>query len=250
MKLPILIKTELSKQRRGFIWLMILGIPLGTTMAMFLDMYIRYHDYLYVKGQELGFTSWDILLRENHRVLGWGIFLPLFIAVIATIIHYTEFEEDNWKKLLTLPVRRWEVYISKLITIVIFSFIMIALNSLGLVLVGKVIGFPEAINYRLYGEYILYQYVAILGVVALHNFLSSHTKNVIIPVVIGFLGIIVAPGVLSKNPDLAKLIPYTYTYYINNLNVGNSSIALYGGIISMILISVVGILSFNKKDIL
>jgi len=249
MKLVTLIKTELSKQKRGFIWFMIIGIPLGTTGAMFLDMYLRYHNYLYGIAQKNSMTSWEMLLGENHRVLGWGVFLPLFIAVIATIIHYTEFEENNWKQLLTLPVSRTNVYVSKFIIILFFSFIMIALNTIGLILVGEVIGFPEEINYGLYGGYILNQYGAILGIVAFHNFLSSHSKNAIKPVIIGFMGIIITPSILSKSSTIGNLIPYSYTYYIDGLKGNDPLIGVYGGLISMILISIIGIISFSRRDI-
>ena len=249
MKQLSLLKTELRKQKRGYIWLVVMGIPICITGAIFLDMHFRYDSYLYNIAQKNGMTSWEMLLIENQKALGWGIFLPLFIAVIATIIHYTEFEENSWKQLLTLPISRSGVYISKFITILFFSFIMIALKTIGLILVGKIIGFPEPINYQLYSSYILYQYVAILGVASIHNFLSIHSSSMIKPVVIGFLGIIATPAIITTNPSIGKLIPYAYTYNLDGIRESVPSIVIYGGIISMFIITILGIISFNKRDI-
>ena len=80
MKLLDLIKTDILKEKRSPLWIMILIIPLGTTAAMFLDMHVRY-DYLYKKSLEKGITMWQMLIRENHGVLNWAGFLPLFVAI-------------------------------------------------------------------------------------------------------------------------------------------------------------------------
>ena len=70
MKLVTWFWLELYKQKKGWIWLFLLIIPAGTTLAMFLDFSIRY-DYLFDTAQP-GYSSWDLLLLENHRILGSG----------------------------------------------------------------------------------------------------------------------------------------------------------------------------------
>ncbi|MTI69806.1 MAG: hypothetical protein FH751_06065 [Firmicutes bacterium] len=245
-----LFKTELIKQKKGYIWLIVTIIPLGTMVAMFLDMYLRYHTYLYGLAQKNKITSWVILLKENHNILGWGMFLPFFVSIIATIIYYTEFENNSWKKHLSLPISKVEIYISKFFVILFFSLIMIILNSLGLLAVGKVIGFPEVFDYKLYANYILFQFIAILGVSAIHNLLSSYYENAIASVTIGFISMIFSKIVLLARPSMAKFSPYTYTYYANILNGESKAIVVYGGIISMVIFLFLGILSFKKRDIL
>ena len=104
MKLATLFWLELYKQKKGWIWLFLLIIPAGTTLAMFLDFSIRY-DYLQDTAQP-GYSSWDLLLLENHRILGWGMFLPMFIGIIYALLYQVEETQNSWKQFLCLPVRR------------------------------------------------------------------------------------------------------------------------------------------------
>lgn len=248
MNLLTLLKAEFNKHKLGVVWLISIGIPVGTSGIMLLDMVLRYNNYLRDLSQKNGISSWEMLLNENHRVLGWGMFIPLFIALIATIIHYVELEGDNWKKLLVFPVFRGEVYLAKFITIGFFSFVMITLNTVGLIIVGKIIGFSEPINYNLYGGYILRQCGAILGVSALHNLFSITSKNAIKPVIIGFMGMLITPAIISKSELIGKFIPYAYTYNVDGLKNIDPLFGAFVGIIAMIIISIVGIFYFSKRD--
>lgn len=250
MKIIELIKADIIKQRRSLLYVIVTVIPLGTTLAMFIDMYIRYHDYLYKLAQKRGINSWQMLLMENHGVLNWGMFLPVFVAVIAAVIHQTEFSQNSWKNLLSLPVYKSSVYFSKYITILFFSFIMIAMNSTGLIIVGKIIGFPEALDTALFIRYVLYQYAGILGVAAIHNWLSSYYKNLIMPVVVGFIGMIVSGIVLYQIPSLSKFFPYLYPFFSIGIKGYDPNTALYGGVISGSIALFMGIMEFGRRDII
>ena len=132
MKLVTLFWLELYKQKKGWIWLFLLIIPAGTTLAMFLDFSIRY-DYL-LETAQAGYSSWDLLLLENHRILGWGMFLPMFIGIIYALLYQVEESQNSWKQILCLPVRRESVYFSKFLVGLVLSTVLILLNMLGLVI--------------------------------------------------------------------------------------------------------------------
>jgi hypothetical protein len=249
MKLLNLIKTDLIKEKRSPLWIVIFIIPLGTSAAMFFDMYVRY-DYLYKKSLEKGITSWEMIIRENHGILNWAGFLPLFVAIIAVIIHQTEFSQNSWKSLLSLPVIKSSVYISKFIIILFFSFIMITLNAVGLIVVGKLIGFPEQLQFILFIKYIVYEFIAILGVAAIHTWLSSYFKNAIIGVAVGFFGMIIAYGLPFEHPQIAKFFPYSFSFFAGGFTGFNMQVALIGGIISGIVFMLIGILEFRKREII
>lgn len=249
MKLLNLIKTDLLKEKRSPLWLMIFIIPLGTSGAMFLDMYIRY-DYLYGKALEKGIDSWQMLIRENHGVLNWAGFLPLFVAIIAVIIHQTEFSQNSWKSLLSLPVKKSSVYISKFIIILFFSFIIITLNATGLIAVGKIVGFPEKLQLIFFIRYIIYEFIAILGVAAIHTWLSSYFKNIIIGVAVGFIGMIIGSNLPFSHPQIAKFFPYSFSVFAGGFAGFNMQVALIGGIVSGVVFMLIGILEFNKREII
>jgi hypothetical protein len=194
MKLATLFWLELYKQKKGWIWLFLLIIPAGTTLAMFLDFSIRY-DYLLDTAQP-GYSSWDLLLLENHRILGWGMFLPMFIGIIYALLYQVEETQNSWKQILCLPVRRESVYFSKFLVGLSLSAVLILLNMLGLVLVGWIMGFPEKVEWSSYFSYVGKQILMILAISSIHNWLSSLFKNMIIPIVIGFAGVIVSSFVI------------------------------------------------------
>lgn len=247
MKLLTLIKSEIQKQKKGLIWWMIFVIPLGTTAAMFLDMYLRYKDYLYSVAQKNGITSWQMLLDQNHNILGWGAFLPLFVAIACAIIYNTEYSGKAMKMVMSFPVPKLYVYISKYVVTLMFSFIMIALNSLGLIAVGKIIGFPEAVDYGMFGKYVLCQYAAVLGAAALHNWLSSYLDNLVYPVLIGVFQMFASS---SLKYNIARFLPYTYPIYSVPLSGYYNADCINFGIISGILLMILGFMEFRKRDII
>ena len=128
MKLVTLFWLELYKQKKGWIWLFLLIIPVGTTLAMFLDFSIRY-DYL-LDTAPPGYSSWDLLLLENHRILGWGMFLPMFIGIIYALLYGVEESQNSWKHILCLPVRRENVYFTKFFVGLVLSSVLILFNML------------------------------------------------------------------------------------------------------------------------
>ena len=146
---------------------------------MFLDFSIRY-DYLLDTAQP-GYSSWDLLLLENHRILGWGMFLPMFIGIIYALLYGVEESQNSWKHILCLPVRRENVYFSKFLVGLVLSAVLILLNMLGLVLVGLIMDFPEPVEWSSYFSYVGKQILMILAIASIHNWLSSYFKNMIIP---------------------------------------------------------------------
>jgi Uncharacterized protein conserved in bacteria len=247
MKLLSLIKSDIHKQRRGLIWWMIFVIPLGTAAAMFLDMYLRYKDYLFGVAQKKGITSWQMLLDQNHNVLGWGAFLPLFVAIACAIIYNTEYSGKAMKMVMSFPVSKFSTYASKYVVTLLFSFAMIALNSIGLIVVGKVMGFPEPVDYGMFGRYVLYQYAAVLGSAALHNWLSSRIDNMVYTVLIGIFQMVLSS---SLKYNISRFLPYTYPVYSMPLTGYFNVDCINFGIISGILLLILGFIEFRRRDII
>jgi len=71
-----------------------------------------------------------------------GLFIPLMVMVVASDLVSGEHTSGTIKLLLTRPVRRWKVLMSKLITIMLFvSFIVLATGLLCYVISGVVFGY-------------------------------------------------------------------------------------------------------------
>lgn len=248
MKLATLILLESYKQKKGWLWLFLLVIPTGTTLAMFLDMTMRY-DYL-LDTASPAYSSWDILLLENHSVLGWGMFLPMFIGIIYSLIFQVEESQNNWKQILSLPIKREAVYFSKFLTGLLCCIALIILNMLGLILVGYMMNFPEAVEWSSYLSYAGKQILMILAVASLHNWLSSYFKNAIIPIAFGFAGIIVSGIVLFQYPEAGKFFPYTYPYFTDGLVYKELEEIFPYSLVLMLLFLCFGVWQFKRKDVL
>ena len=249
MKLITLIKLEWYKQKKSWLWLFLFMIPAGTTVAMFLDFSLRY-DYLLEKKSESRFSSWDVLFLENYRELGWGIFLPMFIGIIYALLYQVETSQQNWKHYLTLPVRKESVYLAKFLAGFMFSFLLILLNMFGLILVGLMIGFPEPMDWVSFTRYVCNQAILILAVAGLQNWLSSFFNNTIIPIVIGFVGMITSFMLLFKFPTQSKLFPYALTFFTDGPVSEVSLEVMIYSVVGMVIFLVGGIWQFNRKDVL
>jgi hypothetical protein len=248
MKLRTLILLECYKQKKGLIWLFLLVIPAGTTMAMFLDFQIRYDYLLDTAGP--GYTSWDLLLLENHRVLGWGMFLPMFVGIIYALLYQVEETSNSWKQLLSLPVRKEEFYISKFVAGWLFSTLLIVLNLLGLILVGFMMNFPEPVEWKSYGVYVGKQILMIMAVAGLHNWLSFSFKNSVIGIVIGFAGVILSSIVIFMFPEYAKIFPYAYPFFTDGLDSESLTEMLRYNFVLFIALFGLGLWQFKRRDVL
>ena len=248
MKLATLFWLELYKQKKGWILLFLLIIPAGTTLAMFLDFSIRY-DYL-LETAQAGYSSWDLLLLENHRILGWGMFLPMFIGIIYALLYQVEESQNSWKHLLCLPVRRESIYFSKFLVGLVLSAVLILLNMLGLVLVGSIMNFPEQTEWSNYFSYVGKQTLMILAVSSIHNWLSSYFKNMIIPIVIGFAGVILSLFIIFSYPEAVKLYPYAFSFFTDGLVYQEQIEVFRNSAIGMFLFLILGTWQFKNKDIL
>lgn len=252
MKLQILFRNELIKQRRTLLWPSVLIIPIGACCAMLMDMMIRYKDYLYGRALKNGVTSWHILMTENHNLLGWGTFMPFFIAILCSFVYNSEFSSNAWKKTMSTPVSKAGIYFSKWLVVLFFSFIMIILNAAGLFFVGKISGFPESFDLFPYTRYVLLQFSGILGVTALHNWLSSYFRNTVGPVSVGFIGSLISYTLFFSYPDYSKYFLYSFPLFAaknGTVTSGDYLPALVGGILSAIIILIAGYFEFKNRDI-
>ncbi|MFS3927689.1 hypothetical protein CHN50_01500 [Priestia aryabhattai] len=69
--------------------------------------------------------------------------LPLFTGVLASLSCKHEHDNGGWRRFLTLPVKRSQVYLSKFITIILCTACIQLLFFISWILVGKVTGYTD-----------------------------------------------------------------------------------------------------------
>jgi ABC-2 type transport system permease protein len=94
-----------------------------------------------------------------------SLFIPLLVAVIATDIVSGEHTAGTIKLLLTRPVGRWKILLSKLITVILFvSLTILCTGVLSYLISGVVFGYkgwtyPVLTGFKLVGTEVDFSYV-------------------------------------------------------------------------------------------
>ncbi|MEN8906921.1 MAG: ABC transporter permease [Clostridiales bacterium] len=243
-----LIKSEFGKLKRSSIWIVSIIIPIIINIFLFIDLFLRY-DNLIVAARKKGLNSWELLIKENSGPLMWLNFISVFIAVIAIMVYQVEYDQGSMKSMLSLPISKMKIFFTKFIIIFSFSCIIVTINTIGLVLVGFIMNFPEKLEILIFIKYFAFQCLGIMGIVAIHNWISSLFKNPIVPITIAVSGFIVSLGLPHELPEVAKFFPYSHPIHSVEFRF-DTNVALIGGIATTIIFFTIGIIEFSQRDIL
>lgn len=237
--------VELLKLKHSKMLGIVMFAPLFFVMLGFSN-FLRYRELFTSKGQNV----WQQVYTQSS--IFYGLFLiALFITIIMAILVRIEDSEDNFKRLLTLPIKRSDVYIAKLVVgcgIVLLNLFIFVL----LVIVAGVIVAPvrESMPMNLIYSPMLC-FVASLPVIAVQYYLSMKFKNIAVPLGVGV--VFSLPSVLINNTKYWILFPWAYPGRAM-LNGGNMSFpcpnSMYiTAIIVFIAFVLLGMYEFNNKDI-
>lgn len=92
--------------------------------------------------------NWMTLYFQG--VLFHGMFfLPLFTALFAAFLCFYEHKEGSWKQLLTLPYPRWQVILSKILTLIALIAVIQLIYFMGYFIAGKIIGVEGSIPLKI-----------------------------------------------------------------------------------------------------
>ena len=203
----------------------------------------------------------DYYSEENILDLSFNLipFLGVVICILFSGSICGEIESGTMRYYLTKPYKRYKVYLSKLIVIILYL-----LFSISLIIVFSLI-INGSINYKYIYEYYI-DSIPILFLSSFILFLSIKFKSTVLVSCICVLtlcfSLIVSQVLFGIN---IKLIEYTFLPYLDfsifkDKNIVNTINSEYGVNISLIkaiivdsisflLFSIYGIYKFNKKDI-
>lgn len=206
-----MILIELQKTRRTpAIWIMVLG-PLFLSALVFLIYFFKGEDIV-----RHGMNPYDAFLS-----MGWNnsafFLIPLFVVILNSLILNIEHSNGGWKMLLTSPVSRLNIYLSKWTVINLLSFLthlFFALFLLGFVFLLSVlkpkIGFdgyePDLQRFFWWSLKI---FIATLGLSTLQYQFSLWMKNSFKSIGIGLMGVI--SGLILMRWEHIDYYPYAFT---------------------------------------
>jgi lantibiotic transport system permease protein len=246
-----IVRTDFKKiSKLNFI--IVIGIPI---MVLFMGWGIFQSGIMKEIGQ-----SWKTFLMQLTTVTLFLI--PMGITVIGCSLANTEHKARAWKLMLSLPVTKRSIYLSKLFYLVGFMFLVSLLLSIGIIIIGLMLNFSKDIPLFLVLKQVFYPFLASIPIMAFQLWLSLSIKNQAFPMIIGiFIAVFsytftIFPSSIGiflfwAYPALASpLKPIIENGQFNGVGYSSSAFlySILGVVIGIVLIYM-GMKHFIRKDI-
>ncbi len=238
-----LLKAERIKLKRSPVWLAFLVMPVIPALLGTLN---------YLNNLELLQSEWYSMWTQ-HTLFTCYFFLPIMIGVYCAYIMRLEHNNHNWNKVLTMPVRRAEVFISKLFTVSFMILISEIWIGVLFVISGKIVGMAAEPPYADIIIWCLFGTIGGMVMAAIQLFISIYVKSFAMPVGIAFAGGL--SGLLFLAKDLGHIWPYSLMAYGMNSNAPQELMESGYGTFAMIClvyiiaVAAMGSVVMNRKDI-
>lgn len=220
-----LCRVEFLKIRRSLVLLMTLACPLAIVVLVF--------------GANLRGTSPATMTPAKLSMLWasvsamWSWFmLPLYVALATSLVNGNEHRNQTWRLMLSLPIRRGDLYAAKAIVAVLLmlaahaallGFVVLAMGVLGLV------GFPLAGAFDVQPAVMLWGApVAALPLLVVQHALSWRLRSIVPPLAVAVVATLAA--IQLGQSELWPLIPWSYPVVATNAAAESARMAaLIGG---------------------
>lgn len=243
-----LIKNEFTKGKRNLVILFVLAVPIGIAILLCVDFLIRYESWLLPQSIEKGLTSWQVLIKEQ-RILYFNDYMPMFSALILSTLFESEYRNNSWPFLLTKPIKRRDILLSKYIVASFYSVVMLILNVISLIVVGMIFKFKEPIPYKFFAIMFFVQLISSLVIMLIHLFLNIKNKNLLVSIGIAAVLSIVSTNIYHNDYFIKYLNPYGFSLF--SITQGENELLILLIISVLILFIVPKLITryFNNKEI-
>lgn len=207
------LKAEQMKYKRSPVWLAFLLMPIIPAVLGTAN---------YLANQELLQSQWYSLWTQ-HTLFTCYFFLPVMIGIYCAYTMRLEHGNQNWHKLLTMPVRRPLILLAKLLTVtrmIVFSELWIGLLF---IVSGKMAGITAAVPYADLLRWCLFGALGGMVMASVQLLLSLYLRSFALPVGISLAGGI--SGLLFLAKGLGHIWPYSLMAYGMNSNAPQQMMA-------------------------
>jgi len=207
--------TEFIKSRKTFAWwLVILG-------SGFMPVFVSF--VFLSKWERLvpqpGHNPWDDFTEMSWKGMGF-LYTPFFIVLLTCLFFNIEHKNNTWKHIFTLPITKSNIYLSKLVTLIIFIALFYILYIPIWIGCGFTVGLikpqleltTHLPNYTSLLNLCFHSFIASLGILAIHFWLSIRFKNMIIPIAIAVICGIIWISLYQGRIEEITYFPYSYHY--------------------------------------
>jgi hypothetical protein len=217
MKLLTLLQCEMLKLKRSQVLLMTLLCPLAVVGLQFLIA-------LDNGGKMITEKGWGMYWSGTVS-LWYMLMLPLYVALITTLINGLEHKYAGWRVMATMPIKQWQLFVAKALLawlfVILASIVMYALTSasiFGLTLVG--FDSQDAFSSPFF-ENLARVMFAIIPIVLIGHIVSWRTKNIVLPLALGV--VMTITGVKAVNSEKYWIFD-PWTYHLTSTMVSNPDV--------------------------
>jgi len=131
-------------------------------------------------------ATWELLIATLSSMN--GLFLPILSAVCVSRICDMEHKGNTWKLLMTVSVKRGQLYAAKYISASIVMLWACTLQVLAIVVFGVVNGFQQPVPLFLLVRFLIGMVLTNMTIIALQQWVSMAVKNQAFALCLGMVG--------------------------------------------------------------
>lgn len=230
-----ILQADLLKLKRKWFWLLVFLGPFGVISLQMVNYGVRY-DWLIQQQPDV----WMGLIQNINMFVAPALLLGM--TILASQIANIEHQKGSWKQLLSLPIRRRDVFSSKFIIVCFLLLLSCILLFIGTILLGICLGFGYSFPLSLIVKNSFYPLLAGMPILALQVWLSITIQNQAYPLSLGILG--------SVCSMYAYYAPDWFIWKWPLLQAGGSQEKfVLAGILTGVVILLAGIIDFQRKDV-
>lgn len=241
-----LMKADFYKQKRSPLMLVLMLVPIAIGVLLFMDFYIRM-DYLAERAAIKSITMWEMLVFEQNMTY-FKQFIPVLGSIILVSLFDEEYRNNGWNLVMTYPVKKWAVAISKLITASVYMCILLIVNIVVLIGLGIIFKFTEPINWMFFFKMLVFQFIGAMGTMSIHLLIVLWNKKTYITVGIAFVASIFSGQLFFNGSNIAKYIPYNFPLIADGLVVDNINNMVILAAVIFIIGTIATLVYFNNKE--
>ena len=246
-------RVELTKIKSSFaLWLVVLGAAF-IPVFFILNILYQWKDYLPKSGE----NPWNEYFRKGFNGVHF-FFLPLLIILLITLLLNIEHKSNTWKHIFVLQISKTKIFLSKYLVlislIIVFYFLLIFFFLSGGVILSfwksdfKFLVFKPSYFYNFVesgiASYILKSFIAVLGIIAIHFWLSFRIKNLFLNIGIGLAGVVIAVSMYIGHWGSIIYLPYAFPVLMCNYTPDAHKFLSEFQINSLIVFFVISLLSY------
>ncbi|MDN4495537.1 ABC transporter permease [Ureibacillus aquaedulcis] len=185
-----LVKIEILKLRNSNIeWLLLISVVLSLIIGFLPIFGTNPTDFSNIVQMIMAYSS---------------LFLPLITGVLATLLCYFEHQNGGWRKLASLPIKKYQIYLSKYLILLGLIFIFQFCFLLSMLAVSIINGVIRDVPIQAYIYTCVIGWVSCISLAAFQLALSMYFKSFATPTIINVF--LTFPALLIANTEILSVI--------------------------------------------